>query len=624
MDLESECSALESVEDNEVVVTPGAVSHVDDDSIKNNGSCSNDKLDVSESHDANDIERVSNHGKGVGLGSVQPSDSPPLAMKSSAGVSPPMTKGYGLKKWRRIKRDVVKDVGTSVDNSKILKRGLSGSANPTKPVHMSSAEAMQNSEDSVGSINVMKNVGSLDGFATRGTSLDSRFAVGSPFMAGTDSENSEDRSSKSSTAASAPKMRYELLATPSYAGEKKSMKNLSTKSSSNSTQRVQQSMSQTESSKKPRGEKVKIEKENSHSSMESDSRSSNFVFMQGAFSVTSNGKQSGRSMNFDGENSDDAHACEQGEEVQTGFTKGKAGEAEDCSLDDLAAGLSWDARGEKSENHHLSTDWDPLVESILTLQSVQEALEKEVQKFGEIGKDATSLHNNSFKGSSEPADSTSTDSKIHGPNSSSQLGSEKIRESATSSLEMQVVSLTQNVEYLERNLEECKAMLEVKDARVAELETIVNSSKPLKEESGSTIDLHPENCREMETELEVLFQQKMEAEIQYLALTRTIEMVKIAAGDPITLFEKQETLVEEQTQMLNKLGEAEKKAAALKKQAEKLERHCGDILRTDAVLKMQKGIFKVTSCFLIQFILLVLGFWLFLSQLPPYSGVVPT
>ncbi|XP_044473675.1 WPP domain-interacting protein 2-like [Mangifera indica] len=624
MDLENECSALESVEDNEAVGTKGTVSHFDDDSVKNNGSFLNEinKLDGSVSHDANNIEPVGSHGKGVD--SVQLSNSPSLAMKSPAGVSPPMTKGYGLKKWRRIRRDFVKDAGTSVDSSKAVKRGISGAVNPTKPVDMSSVEARQNCEGSVGSANVMKNVGSLDGFATHGSSLDSRFAVGSAFMAGTDSENSEDRSSKSSTAASARKTRYELPAILGYAREKKFMKNLSTKSGSNSTQGAQLGKSRAECSKKPRGERIKIEKENSHSSMESDSRTSNFVFMQGTFSVTSNGKQSGRSMSYDGENSDDAHACEQGEEVQTGFTKENAGEAEDLSQDDLAD-LSWDAKGEKSENHSLSTDRDPLIESILTLQSVQEALEREVQKFGEIGKDATSLHNNSFKGISEPVDSTCTDAQNQGPNSSSQLGSEKIRESATCSLEMQVLSLTQNVEYLERKLEEAKAMLQVKDARVVELETTLNSSKPLKEELGSTIDLQPEKCIEMEAELEGLFQQKIEAEIEHLVLTRTMEKVKGAAGDPITLFKEQETLVEERTRMLNKLIEAESKAVVVKKQAQKLEKHCGDILGTDALLKMQKGIFKITSCFLIQFILLVLVFCLFLSQLSPYSGVaIPT
>ena len=156
------------------------------------------------------------------------------------------------------------------------------------------------------------------------------------------------------------------------------MKNLSGKSGGNPTQRVQQGKSRAESSKKPRGEKVKIEKENSHSSMESDSRSSNFVFMQGTSAMTSNGRQSGRSMNYDGENSDDAHASDQqfSEEVQTGYAEENVGVGEDLSQDDLAADLSWDAKDEKNEDHQPSTVRDPLVESLLTLQSVQDALEK--------------------------------------------------------------------------------------------------------------------------------------------------------------------------------------------------------------------------------------------------------
>lgn len=375
MDLESERSALESVEDSEEV-SQGTVSHVKDDSITNNGSCSDEtsKLGTSDNH-VTDAVPVNYHENDFQSEQRLSSLSP--AMKSPSGGSPPTTKGYGLRKWRRIKRDVVKDAGPSVDSSKILKRGLSGSVNPTNPLRMSSAEIRQNSDGSVGSANVVKNVGVVDGFATRASSLDSRFAVGSAFAAGTDSENSEDRSSKSSTAASAPKLKYELPAASGYVRERNRMKNLSGKSGGNPTQRVQQGKSQAESSKKPRGEKVKIEKENSHSSMESDSRSSNFVFMQGAFSVTSNGRQSGRSMNYDGENSDDAHASEQfSEEVQTGYTKENAEEVEDLLQDDLAADLSWNAKEEKSENERPSKDRDPLVESLLTLHSVQEALEK--------------------------------------------------------------------------------------------------------------------------------------------------------------------------------------------------------------------------------------------------------
>ncbi|KAI9084109.1 hypothetical protein K1719_033907 [Acacia pycnantha] len=44
-----------------------------------------------------------------------------LSGTNSPGSSPPITKGYGLKKWRRIKRDVVKDQSTHLDSAKLLK-----------------------------------------------------------------------------------------------------------------------------------------------------------------------------------------------------------------------------------------------------------------------------------------------------------------------------------------------------------------------------------------------------------------------------------------------------------------------------------------------------------------------
>lgn len=605
MDFDSERSAHESVEDN-VVVSQGTISHVNDDkSVKINGSYVNE-LVSSDNHDANvvpvDCKETGDQG---------------LAMKSPTGGSPPMKKGYGLKKWRRIKRDFVKDAGPSVDSSKILKRGLSGAVNPTTPF----ADNWQNSKASVGSANALKTMGVVDGFATRGSSSDSRFAIGSAFAVGTDSENSEDRSSKSSTAASAPKLRYELPAASVYVRERNRMKNLSGKSGGNPTQRVQQGKSRAESSKKPRGEKVKIEKENSHSSMESDSRSCNFVFMQGAFSMTSNRRQSRQSMNYDGENSDDAHASDQqfSEEVQTGYAEENVGVVEDLSQGDLVADLSWDAKDEKNENHQPSTVRDPLVESLLTLQSVQDALEKEVGKLREIGKD-----DNSFEGSSVPADSIFTDPQIHGLSSSNKFRSEKNGESASGSLEM-LVSLKQNVQHLEAKLGEMRTLLEVKELRVAELEATLNSIKPGKEESGSTIDLQPELCREMETEFECLFRQKIEAEVEYLTLMRTIDKVRAADGGRVTLIEEQEALALEQAQMLNKLEETECKAAVLEKQAEELGKYSRHVLGEEVVLKMQNRVCKVTTCFVIQFILLAVVFWLFVLRLSSHSGfIVPT
>lgn len=611
MDLGREClghEESESIKDNEL--NPDRISLVEDTKINNNGSCAIEK--VSSGGEFVDANVLAPDAKGKDDQQiVEPLDSPSTVPTKSPGLSGgsnPTTKGYGLKKWRRIRRDFVKDSSVSVDSSKMLKRGLSGSLNPAKPPYLS--EIKQNSEGSVGSANILvKNSGVNDHLAAHASSSDSRFAVGSTFTAGTDSENSEDRSSKSSTAASAPKARHDMNAVLGHARDKNRMKNLSGKSSGNSIQRVQQGKPRTETSKKPRGERVKIEKENSHSSMESDSRSSNFVFMQGNFSANSNGKQSGTLTNYDGENSDEAQAGEKqfGEELQTGYSKETVGEVEDLSLDDLAADLPWEVKEEKGETDQPLIDQDPLVDSILALQSVQEALEREVQKFGEIAKEPISVCNSSIKDSSS-ADFASMGPEIHEASSSCQLSSEETRQSDSCFMETQMHSLKQNISSLESKLEEATAMLKVKESRIVELE-----------ESGSAIELQQKQCREMETELEDLFKQKIEAEVEYLTLTRTIQ--KLRAGDQIMIYEEQKALAGEQVQMLNKLGEAEGKAAMLKKQAEKLETYCGDILGSEEVMKMEKRLCKVTLCFLIQ-LLLLLAFGLFVFQLPPHSSVV--
>ncbi|KAA8523487.1 hypothetical protein F0562_009910 [Nyssa sinensis] len=337
MDLESECSTPESVEDNEVI-TPERLGKVDETKIENNGSCGGEQINVD--------EKLLTDIKGKDVEVIESVNSSPLSVKSPSGFVgsslPTVTKGGACRVQQQVQLNL---------RICLLRRSK-------------------------------------------------RVVVGPTFAAGTDSENSEDWSSKSSTAASAPHLTYEIPAVVGYAHEKNRMKNPGGKNLGNLVTRGQQGKSRTETSKKPRGERVKIEKENSHSSMESDSRSSNFVSMQGTNSVTSNGIQSERSMNYDGENSDEVQDGEQqfSKEIRTGFGKENVGEFEDLSPEDLAADLSWEVKEEKSDNHRSSADWDPLVESILTLQSTQEALEKEVQKLREIGKEHISQFYDSTPG----------------------------------------------------------------------------------------------------------------------------------------------------------------------------------------------------------------------------------
>ncbi|CAA7062608.1 unnamed protein product [Microthlaspi erraticum] len=168
MDLESESSALEaSVEVNGLI---GNVETIDDDKVVSASATVEAEIDEKTTTDLD-----------------KPFNSP----------VEPISKGFGLRKWRRrrIRRDIVKD-DTSV-NIKVRKRVLSGAADPdAKQMHFSGPDVEQDSLGSVGSVNNMV------GFA------ESSHGPGLAFAAGVDSDNSEDRSSSmSSTAASGPKVR---------------------------------------------------------------------------------------------------------------------------------------------------------------------------------------------------------------------------------------------------------------------------------------------------------------------------------------------------------------------------------------------------------------------------------
>ncbi|RYR55860.1 hypothetical protein Ahy_A05g021714 [Arachis hypogaea] len=521
-------------------------------------------------------EGSSGFGDGNSDANTEKADQPGTVVQVACeeAVNPKVTptKGFGLRKWRRIRRNVVKDPNVSVDSSKVLKRGLSGGNNLN--------EMRDVKEKSDGSPNMFENPGFSDVYSIPGSSPDSRYAVGSGFAVGTDSENSEDRSSKSSTAASEPKLKY----------EKSRSKNVNLKNLANLTQRVQQGNARVESNKKPGGGgKVKMEKENSVSSVESDSRSSNFK--QGYFTVTSNGygEHSGRPTGQDdGNTSEGVHANEHfSGGVQSRCGNKNMGEDEE----NIATNSSWDATEEKSVNNHSSTNEDPLIGSISSLQAIQEALEEEVLKLKEMEIEVVSPDDDSTKCSSASAGTTLLDAGLHKPYLSGQSDAAEAKQTATSSLELEVLSLTQNVNILESKLEGLQGMLALKDSRIAELENALNSGRSPKEESASTIGISEEKRREEECELEGLFLQKIEAEVEYLAITKVMQNLKSKADCQRTLLEEQEKLSENQAQVLNEVVEAENRASVLKKKAEELEK--GDSLVVEESFVLQKRVCKL-------------------------------
>ncbi|EOA13180.1 hypothetical protein CARUB_v10026207mg [Capsella rubella] len=439
-------------------------------------------------------------------------------------------------------------------------------------------------QDSLGSVGSVNSVVGLD-------MDESSHGNGLAFAAGFDSDNSEDRSSKSSTAASGPKVRYERKMGQSW--DKQRAKYKGGKNVVSSGDSGQRRKSSVEKSNKLTGERIKIEKENPHSSMESaDSRSSNFVFMQGDSFGLSSREQRGRIiMDYNEDSSDhDAH---------TSNGKDNVGEEEEEEEEEETGDYS---QGDSVDESHIKNNGsadnlDPLKEAFNSFHALQEALQKELLKFKELGKESvSSLHDGG-----ESSSCIHAEHKRAGEASSSwRFGSENMGELGLTYLDSEIRSLVNKVEHLEIKLEEAKCILEVKETQIRELNNM-NVSEP---RNGRT-----------EIVIEEIFQQKMEAEIEYIIFSRSAADL----NRRIKLIEEEKTLGHK---MLSKLKKVEKKAENLKNQAQDLQNHCVGITEIQEVKCWKKRALKTTSCLFLQLGLL---FMLFTFQLTPGSEApVPT
>lgn len=230
----------------------------------------------------------------------------------------------------------------------------------------------------------------------------------------------------------------------------------------------------------------------------------------------------------------------------------------------------------------------------------------ELQKLRRVGEIA--IFDSLNHGSNLPSEVASLDPKTYETSSSDLLHSGEITQNSSHFLGKQVIkSLKQNVGRLESKIEEANALLKAKDAKVIELEYAIKSNESPKEEKRSSIESQQREYTDMEAKLEDLFKQKIEAEVEYLAISRTIPKLRVATADQVAI------------------GDAERKSEMLKREAENLKTNYAEIVETGQILKLQKKICKVTSFFFVQFMLLCLVFLLFLLQLSPhYAGVVPT
>ncbi|KAL9274870.1 WPP domain-interacting protein 1-like protein [Drosera capensis] len=452
-----------------------------------------------------------------------------------AGSSPRASMNrVGLRKWRRIKREPLTDGNPSSSSDKIPKRGLQGSVNePSTPL----APGMMMKEESRGSASsvnaIIDDTGGLIGLPYLGLSSKYKLELeSSTFSAGTDSDNSENRSSKSSTAVSAPKFR---------------LKHQGGKNSGSSGQRMHPGKGLIYTDEKPRGGSVVMEKASTLPVPESDSRSSD--------SVNCNARQRRRPDNYEPEQGADAMAGGVEEHIAT--LSESVGEADDISSGD--AQLPWLA---KRRNRQSDRSWDPLDDSVGMLQSAQEALEIEIGKFGELGKDLNFL------------------------------GEE-----------------WSNATDLQIQLDEVRSILKDKEMKIAALEATTYT-----EHKDLTVEL--QRAKGIGMELEALVKQRIEAEIEHLVITRATESSIIQVKNQIKILDEQRSLSREQEQTAKTVEDAERKAAMLKSQVEEFETdRYQDLVGAEEAFSLQKRVMKTTACFLMQLFLLVLVFGLLFLKL---------
>ncbi|CAL9151437.1 unnamed protein product [Musa hybrid cultivar] len=497
------------------------------------------------------------------------------------------SKGFGLKKWRRIRRDLNKDITGCADTAQILKRRLS-LAEPSKAhednKHKSDGEDEVEGEGSVAS-SVSMNIGGPP-FVVAPTTLDPELGLlvtATGFNIGIESESSDDHGSKSSTAASALRLRHETVG---FGRDRSRARNVIGRVPGHVVQqRGQRAKGVRADVKKITENQVQIEMENSYSDLQSSNVA---VFCTN--SMASNGKQSEKSVNYCSEQSDDAQPSV---EVRSGFFKENGGIG-DVLRDDLDGEYSG---GENKSKSQPLSDLDPFLESIDSLQAIKEALENEIQNFWEIGKDVLP---DDYGGQYEETEGSSSPA-----------------------VEVNLVEQNERIEHLECKLGEALAVVRAKETKILELEAVLNrTERPNKESDSTDLLFFQEKCRDMEMELENLLEKKIEVEIKYTILARTTQIWRVLEEDHIALLEEQKSPSGDQLNMMCEVENAENKTFVSRGGAEELEK---DLLAAEEVLKLQRIAYKYSLCFCVQIILLCIAFGLFLMQLfPSSSGVAPT
>ncbi|CAO2184114.1 unnamed protein product [Urochloa humidicola] len=490
------------------------------------------------------------------------------------------TKGRGLRRWRRIRRgqqqqrEVYAAAGDEDSaQAQLNKRRLPLGAGAPKGKHEAAAVETESSSASVESrfvppARLDPGLGLL--VASAG------FSVGA---GGAESDHSEDRSSKSSTAASAPRVLPRHEHAFLFQRERDRLSRFRPAAAALHGRNPRAARSRADVPRVAYSAAVSAEADNSRSSVESDLRSSNALKAWQSPGASRNGVHKVSSDYCD--HSDEEQPSE---EVQsTGYCKenGSSVLGRSAQMNDSGYGVD-EASAGKGQNGRMHSGADCYNGStLLLLQRTQEALENEIEKIMAVGKEPTDdfdAHDDEWSGSVnlQPIEEVSDD----------------------------------RIKHLESRLKEASALIKEKDSRIHELEASAVKNT---------------NLLLSQFELDQLYQEKMETEIHCAIVTRAYQASVTLSEDQMALYEAQKSLSEDYKQLGLKLRHTENRAVMLEEMAEKLQVQCKELSNSSEVLQLQSKASRVSLFCFIQFILLCIAIGTYLMRLSPSSSeVVPT
>ncbi|EMS48190.1 hypothetical protein TRIUR3_18101 [Triticum urartu] len=232
---------------------------------------------------------------------------------------------------------------------------------------------------------------------------------------------------------------------------------------------------------------------------------------------------------------------------------------------------------------------NPFAESILSLQRTQEALENEIRNFVVIGKESTD-----------------------------DLDARDDEWSNSLHIEESVEEANEKRKDLESRVEQASILIKEKDSRILELEALSRTR-------AWRSAIQSANNQLLQPDLDQLLQEKMEAEIQCIILTRASQTWTPVAEDRKALYKEQKCLLGDYKQLELKLRSAENRAAILGEMVEKLEAQCKELSASAEILQLQSRTSSASLLCFIQFILLLIAIGIYVVRLSPSSAeFVPT